>query len=139
MLFLEYFNAFSNVSEKRLPTNFKSHAPPEKYLILDIFCEGVVVGINIVPFIFNLLHKYANPCAWFPALAHTTCVDFCKLIILENAPLILNDLTICWSSLFKYILQLYLFDNLSLNSNGVFLIIPVILLQTLLGGPFPQV
>ena len=63
---------------------------------------GVVFGMKIIPFIFNLLQENDTPCAWFPALEHTIPFSFCfsdNDNILLKEPLILKDLVICKSSL----------------------------------------
>ena len=70
---------------------------PPNSLTLFTFIVGVVLGINIVPLIFNLLQENETPWAWFPALEQTTPLFFSSLFsekILLYEPLILKDLVI---------------------------------------------
>ena len=75
-----------------------------------------------IPVIFNWLQEKAKPCAWFPALAQT--IPFSSsfgssAFILLNAPLILKDLTCCWSSLLRNMEADKDSDKRLLNCNGV--------------------
>src|ERR1044072_1033941 len=117
-----YFFAAIAQSSNVSPINRISIKSSPNIFVWFTFWLGVIIGMKTTPFTFSFLQEKAKPCAWLPALAHTTprCNSSAgKLLIILYAPRSLYERTTCRSSRFRYTLHWYFFDRLWLYISGV--------------------